>query len=123
MAFGHDLTNQALRQPAKASVTTQPKGTIKGATTMNNTPTMREDTPAWVFQVWIGFVSSTGMMMYGILNLKVDFWVQGYLGMGLLFVVSSCFALAKTLRDQQENRRFGEAKAEKILSELEFKRP
>jgi hypothetical protein len=93
---------------------------------MNNTVSLREDTPAWIFQVWVSFVLSTGMMLYGIWNLDVGFWIQSYLAMGMLFVVSSCFALAKTLRDQQENRQFinriHDAKTEKILSDFEVKR-
>jgi hypothetical protein len=93
---------------------------------MNITPALREDTPAWMLQVWIGFVTSIAMMTYGILNLQVDFWVRGYLGMGLLFVVSACLALAKMLRDQQEQRfvvrQRNQAKTEQILGEFEARR-
>lgn len=62
-------------------------------------------TAAWKFQVWASFVVSTTITALGVLYLPVDLWTKGFLGMGLLFVIGSCFSLAKTVRDEQEAER------------------
>jgi hypothetical protein len=76
---------------------------------------------AWVFQVWASFVLSVSALTVGILNLPVDNWVKGYMGMGVLFSVGSTFSLSKTTRDIHESKRLisrvDEAKLEKILAE------
>ena len=43
-------------------------------------------------------------MAVGIYNLKVEFWVQGYAAIALLFVVTTAFTLAKTIRDNSPNQ-------------------
>lgn len=63
------------------------------------------NTAAWRFQVWASFVIATSITCAGILYLPVDLWTKGFLGMGLLFTVGSCFSLAKTLRDDHEATR------------------
>jgi hypothetical protein len=82
-----------------------------------------KDSPAWVFQVWTSFAVSIGVMAIGIGYLPVDAWMRAFLAMGLLFVVGSCLSLAKTMRDQHEQKkiinRITEAKAEKILRDLD----
>ena len=85
----------------------------------------QRDTDAWVFQSWAAFVLSFGTTLTGIVWLPVDNWTRGFLAMGLLFTVSACFTLAKTVRDSHEagkliNRLSG-AKAEKLLQEFEGK--
>lgn len=60
------------------------------------------NTAAWKFQVWASFVVSTSITGLGVLYLPVDLWTKGYLAMGLLFTVGSCFSLAKTIRDEHE---------------------
>lgn len=59
-------------------------------------------TAAWKFQVWASFVISTAVTAIGVAYLPVDIWVKGFLAMGLLFTVGSCFSLAKTIRDEHE---------------------
>ena len=64
-------------------------------------------------------------LLTGIVWLPVDDWTRGFLAMGLLFTVSACFTLAKTVRDSHEaskliNRLSG-AKAERLLQEFEGK--
>jgi len=87
-------------------------------------PTISENSPAWNAFVWISFVISTMMMTGGIINLPVDIWIKGYLGMGLLFCVGSCFTLAKTTRDQHEAQklinRVSEVKTERLLHDFEL---
>ena len=83
---------------------------------------MSKDSQIWVFQVWTSFAVSFGAMAIGIGYLPVDAWTRAFLAMGLLFVVGSCLSLAKTMRDQHEQKklinRIDEAKAEKILRDL-----
>lgn len=80
-----------------------------------------KDSTAWVFQTWAAFVLSVTMTTIGIVNLPVDKWVKGFMGMGLAFSVGSTFTLAKTVRDQHEagriTARIDEAKVEKLLSQ------
>lgn len=64
-----------------------------------------KNTPAWRFQVWASFSLSMILMFVGIYHLPVDWWMRGYLIMGLIFTVGSCFALAKTIRDDHESDR------------------
>lgn len=59
-------------------------------------------TAAWKFQVWASFVISTAVTALGVAYLPVDLWTKGFLAMGLLFTVGSCFSLAKTIRDEHE---------------------
>ncbi|MBX9254164.1 hypothetical protein H1Q63_09430 [Desmonostoc muscorum CCALA 125] len=88
----------------------------------------QKDSQAWIIQTWAAFVFSISMTTFGIVNLPVDSWVKGFMGMGLAFSVGSSFTLAKTTRDLHETRkltaRIDEAKVEKLLSQhdpLNFK--
>ncbi len=75
----------------------------------------------WVVQAWASFALSIIAMSIGIINLPVDKWVKGYMGMGLVFTVSSTFSIAKTTRDMHEAKRItarvDEARVEKLLSD------
>ncbi|MCP5056361.1 MAG: hypothetical protein GY937_06495 [bacterium] len=79
------------------------------------------DTQAWRMQVWLSFGLALALTTVGVLYLPVDIWVKGYLGVGLYFTVSSCFTLAKTLRDQHEREKMtnqiSEARTERMLRE------
>lgn len=81
----------------------------------------QKDSNAWVLQTWAAFALSISMTTVGILNLPVDNWVKGFMGMGLAFSVGSTFTLAKTTRDLNEARkvaaRIDEAQVEKLLSQ------
>jgi hypothetical protein len=73
----------------------------------------------WVIQAWASFGISIAAMTFGILNLPVDNWVKGYMGMGLAFTVGSTMSMAKTTRDLHEAKRItarvDEARVEKLL--------
>lgn len=88
-------------------------------------PLISENSSAWMAFVWISFGASISCMCVGIYNLPVELWIKGYMAMGLLFSVGSCFTLAKTVRDNHEARklinRVSEAKTEKMLHEFELK--
>ena len=87
---------------------------------MNKLPT-QQDTTAWIIQVWASFAIALVATGVGILNLPVNNWVKGYMGMGVLFTVGSSFSLAKTVRDRHEAEKLTskveEARVERILSE------
>ena len=75
----------------------------------------------WVIQAWASFIIAVAAMSAGIINLPVDSWVKGYMGMGLIFTVGSTISLSKTARDGHEAKRFiarvDEAKVERLLAE------
>lgn len=81
----------------------------------------QKDSAAWVFQTWAAFIISISMTTVGIVNLPVDNWVKGFMGMGLAFSVGSTFTLTKTTRDLHEARRLvarvDDAHVEKLLSQ------
>ncbi|MBU7583738.1 MAG: hypothetical protein KAF91_12640 [Nostoc sp. TH1S01] len=80
-----------------------------------------KDSTAWIIQTWAAFMLSISMTTFGIVNLPVDNWIKGFMGMGLAFSVGSTFTLAKTTRDLHEAKkitsRIDEAKVEKLLSQ------
>src|SRR5690349_8323933 len=55
-------------------------------------------TVAFQAQAAIAFALSLGFMVVGILYLPVDRWQRGFLVLGTLFTISSCFTLAKVIR-------------------------
>ena len=83
--------------------------------------TLNPHTSSWNFLVWTGFIVSFGATAIGLIVAPLHIWVKAFLGMGVLFITVSCFSLAKTLRDQHEQRklvnRINEARTERLLSE------
>ena len=57
----------------------------------------------------------------GIVYLPVNVWMRSFLALGLLYVVTSTFTLAKCVRDQQETTavtsRIDQARMDKLLAE------
>lgn len=83
-----------------------------------------QNTPAWRFQVWASFALALIISAVGIYHLPVNFWVKGFFVMGEVFLMSSCFALAKTMRDDLEFERINNQIAtEKHLKKTEPKTP
>ncbi|MEM1359247.1 MAG: YiaA/YiaB family inner membrane protein [Bacteroidota bacterium] len=72
---------------------------------------------------WIAFVLAISGTLAGIVLLPATLAIKGFLAMGFLFTVSSCFTLAKVVRDRHEADRLynkvERAKTEKFLSESE----
>jgi hypothetical protein len=83
---------------------------------------LNSDTAAWNFQVWAAFAISLSSMAAGVFYLDVPDWTRAFLGLGLFFTVSSCFALAKTVRDRHESDkllgRIEEARTEAVLRDF-----
>ncbi|WP_370124611.1 YiaA/YiaB family inner membrane protein [Streptacidiphilus sp. MAP12-33] len=89
---------------------------------MANTPPVRQGTSgAYYVQAGISFAIALGTMTVGIAYLHVDGWVRAFLGLGLLYTVTSAFTLAKVIRDRQEETRYtsrvDQARLDKLLTE------
>jgi len=84
---------------------------------------IQRDSAAWKFFVKTCFTISVITMFIGIYFLPTDYWVKGYMGMGLLFVIGSSITLSKTLRDDHEAKRIinkiSEVKTERLLKEYD----
>ena len=88
---------------------------------MTSTPLPSRTTSAFFLQAAISFAVSAIAVGTGLAYLPVDRWTRAFLAVGTLFLVSSCFTLAKCVRDQQEAStvrvRVDEARVEKLLAE------
>jgi hypothetical protein len=78
-------------------------------------------TAAFYLQAAVSFGVAVVAVGTGIAYLPVDAWVRGFLAIGTLFLISSCFTLAKCVRDSQEAStvrvRVDEARLEKLMAE------
>lgn len=87
----------------------------------NDDPILQRDSSAWVFCVKASFVLAAGAMGGGIAFLPCDWWMRGFLAIGALYLTTSTFSLAKTMRDQHEAERLlrqvSDARTKKILKE------
>ncbi|MEM1123503.1 MAG: YiaA/YiaB family inner membrane protein [Bacteroidota bacterium] len=70
---------------------------------------------------WMAFGISFIGMLVGLIYLPLDLATKGFLAMSYLFSLTSCFTLAKVVRDKHEAERFiakvETAKTEKFLNE------
>ncbi|MEM1218688.1 MAG: YiaA/YiaB family inner membrane protein [Bacteroidota bacterium] len=70
---------------------------------------------------WIALVISAIGMVAGLIYLEADVAMKGFLIMSYLFSVTSCFTVAKVVRDRHEAEKFVNkvetAKTERLLSE------
>lgn len=91
----------------------------------NERPSINDNTVAWMAFVWISFSVSMSFMILGVYHLPVDFWIKGYMVMGLFFCVGSTFTLSKTVRDNHEAKklinRISEVKTERLIQDYEMK--
>ncbi|GLU48343.1 YiaA/YiaB family inner membrane protein [Nocardiopsis ansamitocini] len=63
-------------------------------------------TSAYFLQSAISFGASFIGLGVGVAYLPVDPWMRAFLAIGLLFVITSSFTLAKCVRDKQEEAAF-----------------
>ncbi|MDP9901227.1 YiaA/YiaB family inner membrane protein [Variovorax ginsengisoli] len=61
-----------------------------------------KDVPMWKLVVWGGFFTAMGLTGWGLLRMEINDTYKAFLGVSWLFLVSSAFTLAKTLRDRHE---------------------
>ena len=60
------------------------------------------DTPMWGIVVWGGFCLAMALTAWGLWRMEINPTYKAYLGVSWLFLISSAFTLAKTLRDAHE---------------------
>ena len=85
-------------------------------------------TSAFYAQAAASFGIALIALAIGIFYLPVGAWIRGFLAIGLLYVVTSAFTLAKCVRDAQETgtvvRRVDQARLDKLIAEHDpFKNP
>ncbi|WP_069173723.1 YiaA/YiaB family inner membrane protein [Streptomyces griseus] len=89
---------------------------------MSDTASVKQQsTAAFYGQAVLSFAVALGAVALGIFFLDADAWVRAFLAVGVLYLVTSCFTLAKVVRDRQEAgqivSRVDQARLEKILAE------
>ena len=62
----------------------------------------KTDTPMWGMVVWGGFALAMLLTAWGLWRMDVNPTYKAFLGVGWLFLISTTFTLAKTLRDAHE---------------------
>ena len=62
----------------------------------------RSDTPGWKWVVWGGFFLAMALTGWGLWRMEVQPVWKAYLVVSWLYLISSVFTLAKTLRDAHE---------------------
>ncbi|MEE1927229.1 YiaA/YiaB family inner membrane protein [Streptomyces sp. TRM 70351] len=85
------------------------------------TPVHRATTAAFYVQSILAFGLSLAAVTIGVAYMPIGPWERGFLALGLLFLVSSTFTLAKCVRDRQEiqavTTRVDQARMEKLITE------
>ncbi|MBA2950014.1 YiaA/YiaB family inner membrane protein [Streptomyces himalayensis] len=88
---------------------------------MSETPVKQQNTAAFYGQAVASFAVALAATAIGIFNLQADAWVRAFLGIAVLYLVTSAFTLAKVIRDRQEAgqlvSRVDQARLEKLLAE------
>lgn len=81
---------------------------------------------AFFIQSVISFTVSLSVTIIGIGYLHDARWVRAFLALGLLYVVTSSFTLAKCIRDRQEEAaivsRVDQARLDELLAEQDLLR-
>lgn len=60
------------------------------------------DSPMFKYVVWTGFFLAMGLTGWGMLRMEINETYKAFLGVSWLYLISSAFTLAKTLRDKHE---------------------
>jgi hypothetical protein len=74
----------------------------QGSFSMSSTPYIRRDSSAWRLQVWISFGLSVTLCGSGLAWLPGQDLDRAFMVMGYVFCLSTAFALAKFIRDNQD---------------------
>ena len=89
-----------------------------------STPLRPRTTTAFYVQAAISFGVSLTVTIVGICYLHESRWVRAFLALGVLYVVTSAFTLAKIIRDRQEETavisRVDQARLDKLLAEQDL---
>ena len=60
------------------------------------------DTSSWVMTVWVAFAAAITLTAWGLWRMNIPAWEKNYMVVSWLFLVSTTFTLAKTVRDGHE---------------------
>jgi hypothetical protein len=60
------------------------------------------DVPMWRLVVWGSFAVAMGLTAWGLVRMDINETYKAFLGVSWLYLISSAFTLAKTLRDRHE---------------------
>lgn len=86
-----------------------------------DTTNSTRNTNAFYLQAGISFAVALSALGLAVLYLPVDGWMRAFLGLGVLYLTTSAFTLAKCVRDAQEHQRVAsrldQARVDKILAE------
>jgi hypothetical protein len=89
-----------------------------------STPLRPRTTAAYYGQAAASFSIALTATIIGIGYLHDSRWVRAFLALGLLYVVTSAFTLAKVIRDRQEETilvsRVDQARLDKLLAEQDL---
>ena len=69
---------------------------------VRDTEFRRGDSPLWRLVVWGGFLFAMSLTGWGLWRMDINPTWKAYLGVSWLYLISSAFTLAKTLRDAWE---------------------
>ncbi|MBU7600792.1 hypothetical protein JGS22_024995 [Streptomyces sp. P38-E01] len=87
----------------------------------NNAPVRPQMTAAYFLQAALSFAVALAAVTIGVAYMPMGAWERGFLAIGVLFLVSSSFTLAKCVRDRQEHSqvttRVDKARLDKLISE------
>lgn len=61
-----------------------------------------QDSPLFGVVVWGGFALALGLTAWGLSRMDISDTYKAFLGLGWLYLITSTFTLAKTLRDRHE---------------------
>jgi hypothetical protein len=84
-------------------------------------PIQPTQTTAFYVQALLSFAVSLTSVVIALVYLPVEGWIRAFLGLGLLYVVTSTVTLCKVVRDRQElsevSNRVDQARLDKLLAE------
>jgi hypothetical protein len=87
----------------------------------STTPPNSGPTSAFFIQSVISFAAAATAVGLAVVYMPVDPWIRAFLAVGMLYLVTSTFSLAKVVRDRQESTavltRVDQARLEKLLAE------
>ena len=69
--------------------------------------------------VWIALAAALALTAWGLWRMEMDAWIKRYMGVSWLFLVSSTFTLAKTLRDRHEADLLEQSNAQRARGEVD----
>jgi len=73
------------------------------------------DTPLWRLVVWGGFFVAMSLTGWGLVQMEINPAYRAFLGVSWLYLISTCFTLAKTLRDAHEQATLSAQQAQRSL--------